>query len=229
MRGRSWNGTFTPSDSAAVPTEPTGRAFGPRPGSRSGHRVGDTDWIKPPRLSPPAPRQHSANAPQTLLQSSGLQSLNEVQLQALDDKKTCSRRRWTRIRHDCSAGSPASLGVLSDQRAHPWAAPPIRHASITSPQRLGHHRSGSLRFPSRPKLPPNPRPKPPAQTPGPTPLSSRHASSRTASDSNFLPSSIPRLAPPPVDTCENSSDSPNRSTAAAVSPPPTIVMAPRLV
>ena len=40
------------------------------------------------------------------------------------------------------------------------------------------------------------------------------------------PSSIWRLAPPPVEMCEKRSASPNASAAAAVSPPPTMVTAP---
>src|SRR2546426_5640554 len=51
-----------------------------------------------------------------------------------------------------------------------------------------------------------------------------HASSRAATPGSTFPSRNSSDAPPPVDTCENLSSSP--ATAAAESPPPTIVIAP---
>src|SRR5438552_1466896 len=51
-----------------------------------------------------------------------------------------------------------------------------------------------------------------------------HASSRASTPGSTFPSRNSSDAPPPVDTCENLSSSP--ATAAAESPPPTIVIAP---
>jgi len=49
---------------------------------------------------------------------------------------------------------------------------------------------------------------------------------RAVTPGNSLPSSNSREAPPPVDTCETLSSAPHLATAVAVSPPPTIVVAP---
>src|SRR5690606_24174975 len=55
------------------------------------------------------------------------------------------------------------------------------------------------------------------------------ASSRAATPGSTRPSRNSRDAPPPVDTCDTRSATPAASTAAAVSPPPTIVTAPASV
>ena len=51
-----------------------------------------------------------------------------------------------------------------------------------------------------------------------------HLSSRRSTASNFWPSSIARLAPPPVLTCETRSAKPSCSMAAALSPPPMMLV-----
>ena len=61
---------------------------------------------------------------------------------------------------------------------------------------------------------------------GPQPA---RASSRGLSESKSLPSSISRLAPPPVEMWVSASAMPATYTAAAVSPPPAMVMQPALV